>query len=500
MIGEPDADAGSRLRFEFWSFREDVHLETSSPGDTVVVYSRWEETYLPLPSARVLEALMRMSLGPIALANVITNDAENRELEVLLKGLKHLVVRSFGLDPAQPLISVVPLTPQAAFTLPTSLPVRPVRLSRFALISTNGNQYLIESPLALHRVILHSPDIMSQLGPLIRPVDPTKVEHLQSVVTYLMAAGMVVQAEGTNPDGTLVFAEDTDPALISWNPIDLMFHTRSTLGRHDHDFGATYPLGERAGVEPVVKPARKEGAITLPRPKWNELLTTDPPFTVAVEAAQNTRSYSEQPMTADELGELLYRTTRVRSLTESTDPNSMTSTSDRPYLSSGVSYELELYVTAGSCTGVPRGIYHYDPFDHRLEPIEADQADLDELLEKGRVEANLTTRPPVILVVTARFRRLSWKYDGLGYSLVLKNVGALTQTLSLVSTAMGLASSGLDSSDIEASPRIFGIDWRIESAVGGFAVGHRGPIENASPPIRAVNDAGWVAQARAKLS
>lgn len=49
---------------------------------------------------------------------------------------------------------------------------------------------------------------------------------------------------------------------------------------------------------------------------------------------------------------------------------------------------------------------------------------------------------------------------------MLKNVGALTQTLSLVSTAMGLASCGLDSNDIEDSPRILGIDWRIESTVG----------------------------------
>jgi SagB-type dehydrogenase family enzyme len=487
-------------RFPLWSFREDVHIVPEPDYGIVVVHSRWEDTSLPSPGSSVLEAMRRMSLGPISLDNVIREDAERQELDSLLGHLQHLVVRSFGVDPDRPLISVVPLTQQARFRLPALPLVHVVRLSRFALIRTDGNSYLIESPLSLYRVILHRAEALSKIGALLRPVFPSTIgPDSRPVVTYLIAAGMVVQGTDWDPFQPAEFAEDTDPALVAWTPIDLMFHTRSTLGRHDSDFGATYPMGDHRSVEPVVKPPSGRTPISLPRPDWDELRAADPLLLAAVEGSRYTRHYGEQPLTAEQLGALLYRTARVRSLIGSADETSTISTSDRPYPSSGSCYELELYATVDRCTKIPRGVYHYDPFKHRLEPIEADSASVDELLGKGRVAADLNETPAALFTITARFRRLSWKYDGLSYSLALKNVGALTQTLSLVSAAMGLAACGLDGSDIEALPRIIGIDWRVESTVGGFVVGHRAGSEGRSSGRYAVNDAEWVDWARATL-
>ncbi|NRQ34211.1 SagB/ThcOx family dehydrogenase [Nonomuraea sp. NN258] len=486
--------------FPLWSFREDVYIEPLPEQGIVMVHSRWEDAALPLPAPAVLEAMRRMGLGPISLDNVITDDADRRELAELLDGMQHLVVRSFGLDPEQPLISVVPLTQQARFRLPERPVSHPVRLSRFAVIRTDGNHYVIESPLSLHRVILHRADAMAQIGTLIRPAVPAAHEP-DSVISYLLATGMVVQAEGGDPFQPVRFAEDRDPALVAWSPLDLMFHTRSTLGRHDQDFGATYPLGEQWAVEPVVKPVTTEGAVALPRPKWEELVATDPPLTTAVEASEHTRRYDEQPLTIEELGALLYRTARVRALVGSSQESSTTSTSDRPYTSSGSCYELELYVTVDRCVGLRGGVYHYDPLGHRLEPLPADPATAGELLEMGRVAADLDGTPPALITITARFRRLSWKYNGLSYSLVLKNVGALTQTLSLVSTAMGLAACRVDSGDTDLAPRAFGLDWRVESSVGGFVVGHRArPEYDGSPERHAVNDADWALKARQALA
>ncbi|WP_440098386.1 SagB/ThcOx family dehydrogenase [Streptosporangium sp. H16] len=511
MVGGQGSDTDVLQIFPQWSFREDVYVEPEPYSGTVVLHSRWEDVVLRSPGPAVLEAMRRMSLGPTSLDNVIREDAERRELDAIIDGLQHLVVRSFGFDPEQPLMSVIPLAQRARFRLPEVPLLHPVRLSRFALIRTDGNNYHIESPLSLHRVILHRAEAMSGVGSLIRPVVPSEIERdRRPVIAYLMAAGMVVQAVEEDPFQPMVFEEDVDPALVAWTPVDLMFHTRSTLGRHDHDFGATYPMGDKWSVEPVVKPepARaladpgpERAPVALPRPKWGELLAADPPLTTVVEASRHTRHYGERQLTADELGELLYRTARVRSLVGSPDETSTTSTSDRPYPSSGGSYELELYATVDRCAGVPRGVYHYDPLRHRLEPIESTPADVDELLETGKVAANLDATPPVLLTITARFRRLSRKYNGLSYSLVLKNVGALTQTLSLVSTAMGLAACRLDSGDIEVTGRVFGLDWRVESSVGGFVVGHRpGREPNRFSGRYAVNDAEWVLRARAEIT
>ncbi|MBF8184491.1 SagB family peptide dehydrogenase [Nonomuraea sp. K274] len=486
--------------FPLWSFREDVYVEPVPQLGIVVVHNRWEDTSLPSPRPAVLEAMRRMSLGPISLDNVISEDVDRRELAVLLDRLQHLVVRSFGLDPERPLISVVPLTQQASFLLPETPLVHPVRLSRFALIRTDGNHCYIESPLSLHRVILHRADAVAQISPLIRPFVPAEQDP-DSVIAYLLAAGMAVQADEGDPFQPMRFAEDRDPALVAWSAFDLMFHTRSTLGRHDHDFGVTYPLGEQWSVEPVVKPRSADAAIPLPRPTWDRLIAADPPLATAVEAGEAGRGYDERPLTVEELGELLYRTARVRALIGSSLETSTTATSDRPYPSSGGCYELELYATVDRCDGLPRGVYHYDPFGHRLEPIPAEPAGADELLETGRLAANLTGTPPALLTITARFRRVSWKYDGLSYSLVLKNVGALTQTLSLVSTAMGLPACRLDSGDTDTAPRVLGLDWRVESSVGGFVVGHRSAPDREGPADRyAVNDADWVTRAQATLT
>jgi hypothetical protein len=44
-----------------------------------------------------------------------------------------------------------------------------------------------------------------------------------------------------------------------------------------------------------------------------------------------------------------------------------------------------------------------------------------------------------LIVITARFARVAWKYESIAYQLVLKHVGVLIQTMYLVATAMELA-------------------------------------------------------------
>ena len=90
-----------------------------------------------------------------------------------------------------------------------------------------------------------------------------------------------------------------------------MFHTRSTTGRHDNAFGVTYPLGRSGSPEPVVRPGRP--GIDLHRPRWRDL-AADPPLAIAMEGRRSVRAHGAEPVTADELGDLLYRTARVRAL------------------------------------------------------------------------------------------------------------------------------------------------------------------------------------------
>ncbi len=492
---------------ELWSLREDVSVEGDPFRDPVRLRGRWGDITIPRSSPLVRETLRRMSLGPVSLENATSavamppggtyRDAAEAQAQVtelygVLERLQPLIVRSLAQKSGQPLLSVVPLTMRSRF-YPVPLPAgAPFRLSVYAILRADGREYSIESPLSLHRVVLHRTVAMRLIAPLASPITPTAFTAALSlaepsalrVLEYLAAAGLVVGAQGAG--NASVFAEDLDTAVVGWSPVEMMFHVRSTLGRHDHNFGVTYPAGTTRPVEPVVKP-QASPHIPLHRPRWEDMRRSDPPVAVAMELRRSVRRYAGSPITAAQLGDLLYRTARVRSLITAAsggqDPPDVSASgapySNRPYPSGGACYELELYLTVANCAGLASGVYHYDPLGHRLEPVIADRAAADELLSAARMTAALDSPAQVLISMTARFRRLSWRYEGLAYRLVLMHVGVLMQNLYIACAAMGLAPCALDAVDIDVAARAFGADWRTEPCVGQFLVGGRPDAHSA---------------------
>ena len=87
--------------------------------------------------------------------------------------------------------------------------------------------------------------------------------------------------------------------------------------------------------------------------------------------------------------------------------------------------------------------------------------------------------PQILITIAARFGRMSWKYSSIAYSLILKNVGVLTQTLYLMATDLGLGGCAIGSFNIELFAKMTGLDFHVEGPVGQFAIG-RGMESNAS--------------------
>ena len=59
----------------------------------------------------------------------------------------------------------------------------------------------------------------------------------------------------------------------------------------------------------------------------------------------------------------------------------------------------------------------------------------------------------------------------MAYSVILKNVGALYQTMYLVATAMGLAPCGLGGGHSDLFAAAAGLDYLAETSVGEFILG-----------------------------
>lgn len=512
-LGDPGE--GSK---ELWSLREDVFVEPYAADGSLTLYGRWGDVVLWRLPEPVGNFLHRMQLGPVSLTNVLgdpagpgpLSTADRATLFVTLERLHHLIVRSLSAgNGEQPLVSVIPVSPRARFRVKRIDPDRAVRLSVFATLGSDGTALSLESPLSLHRAVLHGPQAAWLAASLGRPRTPRELTTLLNLprelvldtMAYLIAAGMVVQSAPDAPSGSPRFAEDSDPVLRGWTRADLAFHVSSTLGRHDHDFGATYPLGAEGRLAVLPDPPSHGPKVPLYRPQLQDLLSTDPSFTAVLEARHSVRAFGEAPLHLDEIGELLYRSLRIRSLIgpEGTGPEQAT-TMDRPYPAGGAIHELDFFVVIDRCEGLARGVYAYDAADHSLVPVKTEAADVDLLLEQARTGANMSGAPPALVMITARFQRLFWKYAGLGYALVLKHVGVVQQTLYLVATAMGLAACAIGTGEIEDSARVLGLDWVAQSYVGGFTLGH---APHPTAPARqigarhAVNDADWAEKCRA---
>jgi len=74
----------------------------------------------------------------------------------------------------------------------------------------------------------------------------------------------------------------------------------------------------------------------------------------------------------------------------------------------------------------------------------------------------------VLLVLAARFGRLQYKYSGMAYAAVLKDVGVVYQAIYLAATAMGIGGCALGGGDALAFERASGLDRWEEGSVGEF--------------------------------
>jgi SagB-type dehydrogenase family enzyme len=204
--------------------------------------------------------------------------------------------------------------------------------------------------------------------------------------------------------------------------------------------------------------------IDLPRPDIEALRTNDVPFTEVLERRRSIRPPAAARLTLRQLGEFLFRSARIRQVRTSPYGEN----TDRPYPGAGSQYEIEVYPVVHACDGVAAGMYHYCPLQHRLEAIAGATPDVRALLASASASKAI---PDVLFVIAARFQRIAWKYESIAYSLILKDVGVVLQTMYLVATAMSLAPYAIGHGDPDLFCRAAGTDYYVESSVGEFALG-----------------------------
>lgn len=256
-----------------------------------------------------------------------------------------------------------------------------------------------------------------------------------------------------------------------WEFHDILFHTRSRLGRNPEDIGGIYPWYGKEKPEPAV--SRPEGSlrsISLPHADIGALTYGDISLTAALERRKSVRAHGAIPISAAELGIFLYRTARIRGFSTFQDVEF----TSRPYPNGGASYELELYLCVDRCVELERGFYYYDPVQHQLHLKRRADLELEHALNEAWLSSGKTCRPQVLIVIASRFKRVTWKYRGMAYATQLKNCGVLYGNMYLVAESMNLAACGLGLGNPSRFARMSGRDFYTEGSIGEFMLGSRG--------------------------
>jgi SagB-type dehydrogenase family enzyme len=453
-----------------------VTLQAQAGGEIIACFDG-DDVHLGVLSPAAADRAQKLCTG-LPLASFASGRRKvDRELDALVRRLavNGLLEYRLGRVPDN---SEVVIEPQVAGYWPRAPRLGNadvLALSRFAFMRRRGNEMVLESPRAGASFRICNPKIAAVIAALSTPRRIREFRQQEGfpgleLLALLMDSRILFKTHGAHDQ----HASEGDDDLALWDFHDLLFHTRSTEGRHANPLGGLYRHAGAMPPLPAVRPRWPGKKIDLRKFSAASAQATSPVAKV-LHARHSTRSFNDlRPITLAELARLLDSTARVRSRWSHREhlghASPVMTYATRPYPSGGASYELELYVAVDRCEGLARGFYHYDAGAHALVPIATRAYELQTLLT-GAAFAMDAPAPQILITIAARFGRVSWKYSALAYALILKDVGVLTQTLYLMATDMGLGGCAIGSFNIDLFARMTGIAFHVEGPVGQFALG-----------------------------
>ncbi|MFI7453181.1 SagB family peptide dehydrogenase [Nonomuraea sp. NPDC049714] len=388
--------------------------------------------------------LHRLAQEPVPVEELVEQDLSLLRSE----GWLHATVTWFGKD-------IYTVEPEGPEDLPKGEMPEDLVLSRFAVARSDGSEVVLESPRSWCRVRLHDSRALAWLGPSRLADDD--VPALRRLRRDLWAGGMAVAR-----------ADDEDDRLSTWQPHELWFHHRSRTRLPGIPYGKGDWAAGRSAPQAALREPFDGEIVELARPDLSRVRAGDLGLTTVLEQRRSIRRHDgSNPLTAAELGEFLYRCSRNRDVYRVDGVDHVS----RPYPSGGALHELEIYPVVRQVSGLEQGLYHYDPQHHRLERICGAIPEVRRLLRTAAASATVRQEPQVLLVIAARFGRVMWSYQSMAYSLIMKNVGVLFQTMYLVATAMELAPCALGGGNATAFAAATGLDAMEEGSVGEFTLG-----------------------------
>jgi SagB-type dehydrogenase family enzyme len=169
----------------------------------------------------------------------------------------------------------------------------------------------------------------------------------------------------------------------------------------------------------------KEVTMHLPDPVFDGNISVEK----AIKHRRTVRSYSSEPITLAHLSQILWA---AQGITENRGFK-------RAAPSGGALYPIDVYaaVGRGGVQSLREGVYRYDPSGHSLK--ERAVTDAREDIAKAALRQMWAAGAPVILTLTAEYRRITVKYGNRGKRYAMIEVGHIGQNIFLQCDALGLS-------------------------------------------------------------
>lgn len=456
------------------SFKRAIAV-TEQDGDVLLVDKTGPGLRLASPSPAVRRLLASLQDGnrtAQALMAATQDAADAGQLAEMLENMQTSgMLASTLVSDARPIATLEPLSP--SFRFAQVAPEGRFRLSRFACLRRDDDGMVLETPLTPARLLLHDNRLAALLGLLANPCPADDLADESAGFDQAVARAVLVLLAGIgaalpcDADGRT--EEDLRPALRVWEFHDLLYHSRSRLGRNTRTPGATMRFQGDLAPLPAVKPPMSSRTIALHKPDLAVLSESDIPFSRVAESRASRRDPGAQALDMERLGDFLYRVARIKTVLP------VLPQGERPYESAlkpvpsgGGIHSLELYIVVRRVDGLAPGFYRYDSATHGLEHLTEPTSASRRLLADAVTGAALPEPPDALFVLASRFGRSAWKYESIAYALVLKEAGALMQQMYLVATALGLSPCALGAGNPDAFARASGLNYFEECSVGEF--------------------------------
>jgi SagB-type dehydrogenase family enzyme len=456
-----------------------VTLEARADGKIAACFDGYSVSLGTL-SAAAADRAQGLRQG-LPLASLVSgNRNSDKEIDLLVRRLARHGLLEYRFPGSQSAEDQVVIEPQLADYWPQAPQLGDedfVVLSRFAYLRRRGCEMVLESPRASALFRICDPSVATTIAKLATPQPIKRLRRQKDfpgleLLALLVDCRILFKVDAAGDAG--LRSDEGDDNLVLWDFHDLLFHTRSTEGRHANPLGGVYPYTDSIPPLPAVRPCWPGEKIDL-RELSAAPASAIAPLVKLLRDRHSTREFDDQrPITLAELARFLDRTARV--LSTSSIPvdggGPVVDYAMRPYPSAGAEYALELYLSVDKCEGLPRGFYHYDAGEHALMRISTATQEMDALLAKAEFAMGAAAAPQILITIAARFGRVSWKYSSLAYALILKDVGVLMQTFYLTATDMALGGCAIGIANIDLFARLTGIEFHVEGPVGQFAIGH----------------------------